>query len=72
MCLSEASNPLSQTGDQATGYSEKSRPGCAESRLEGYTNREIGDVLECSERGIERKLNLIRKRWEAGLEAPDE
>jgi RNA polymerase sigma factor (sigma-70 family) len=41
-------------------------------KLEGYTNREIADALECSERGIERKLNLIRKRWEAGLGTTDD
>jgi RNA polymerase sigma factor (sigma-70 family) len=37
-------------------------------KLEGYTNGEIGDKLKCSERGIERKLNLIRKRWEEVVE----
>jgi RNA polymerase sigma factor (sigma-70 family) len=41
-------------------------------KLEGYANREIADALECSERGIERKLNLIRKRWHAGLGVSDE
>ena len=32
-------------------------------RLEGYTNREIGDQLDYSERSIERKLERIRSRW---------
>ena len=32
-------------------------------RLEGYTNREIGDRLDYSERSIERKLERIRSRW---------
>jgi RNA polymerase sigma factor (sigma-70 family) len=39
-------------------------------KLEGYTNREIADTLRCGERSVERKLNLIRKRWEAGMEDP--
>ena len=39
-------------------------------KLEGYTNREIAEAIECSERGVERKLNLIRKRWEAPSEDP--
>jgi DNA-directed RNA polymerase specialized sigma24 family protein len=37
-------------------------------KLEGYTNREISEALQCGERTIERKLNLIRKRWEAAGE----
>jgi RNA polymerase sigma factor (sigma-70 family) len=39
-------------------------------RLEGYTNREIAEALQCGERSLERKLNLIRKRWEAGIDDP--
>ena len=39
-------------------------------KLEGYTNGEIADRLECSERGVERKLNLIRKRWGVTIEDP--
>jgi RNA polymerase sigma factor (sigma-70 family) len=39
-------------------------------KLEGYTNREIADALRCGERSVERKLNLIRKRWEAAVEGP--
>ncbi len=34
-------------------------------RLEGYTNREIADQLDCTERSIERKLNRIRSLWES-------
>lgn len=34
-------------------------------RLLGYRNAEIADMQDCTERRIERKLNLIRKRWEA-------
>jgi RNA polymerase sigma factor (sigma-70 family) len=32
-------------------------------RLEGYTNREIADRLDCTERSIERRLERIRSRW---------
>jgi DNA-directed RNA polymerase specialized sigma24 family protein len=34
-------------------------------RLLGYRNAEIADMHDCTERRIERKLNLIRQRWEA-------
>jgi RNA polymerase sigma factor (sigma-70 family) len=34
-------------------------------RLEGYTNREIADRHDCTERSIERKLNRIRSLWES-------
>jgi RNA polymerase sigma factor (sigma-70 family) len=37
-------------------------------KLEGYTNKEIADSIECSERSVERKLSLIRKRWESAVE----
>jgi hypothetical protein len=40
-------------------------------KLEGYTNREIAEAIECSVRGVERKLNLIQKRWEAVSEGAD-
>jgi len=33
-------------------------------KLEGWTNREIAQDLHCTERNVERKLGLIRKRWE--------
>jgi RNA polymerase sigma factor (sigma-70 family) len=32
-------------------------------RLEGYSNREIADRLECTERSVERKLERIRSKW---------
>lgn len=32
-------------------------------RLAGHTNREIAQRLGCTERKIERKLNLIRLKW---------
>jgi RNA polymerase sigma factor (sigma-70 family) len=34
-------------------------------RLFGFRNREIADQLGCTERSVERKLNLIRLKWEA-------
>ena len=36
-------------------------------KLEGFTNREIAapDKMDCAERTVERKLDLIRSRWEA-------
>lgn len=33
-------------------------------RLLGYRNAEIAELHECTERKVERKLNLIRARWE--------
>jgi RNA polymerase sigma factor (sigma-70 family) len=35
-------------------------------RLLGFRNREIADRLGCTERKVERKLNLIRLTWESG------
>jgi DNA-directed RNA polymerase specialized sigma24 family protein len=34
-------------------------------RLLGYKNREIAEQFNCTERKVERKLNLIRMKWEA-------
>lgn len=34
-------------------------------RLLGYCNREIAEMHACTERRVERKLNLIRLRWQA-------
>lgn len=36
-------------------------------RLLGYRNAEIADMHQCTERRIERKLNLIRLRWQSAL-----
>jgi RNA polymerase sigma factor (sigma-70 family) len=41
-------------------------------KLEGSTNHEIAQALKCSERSVEWKLNLIRTRWEADGENPDD
>ncbi len=32
-------------------------------RLEGFTNREIADRVDCVERSVERKLDRIRSKW---------
>lgn len=42
--------------------------GIAALRMTGHTNAEIARMLECSERKIERKLQLIRAVWEDELE----
>jgi RNA polymerase sigma factor (sigma-70 family) len=39
-------------------------------KLEGHTNHEIAEALRCGERSVERKLSLIRRRWEAAIEDP--
>ena len=36
----------------------------ANARIEGYTNPEIAEELSISTRSVERKLQLIRNRWE--------
>jgi RNA polymerase sigma factor (sigma-70 family) len=36
-------------------------------RMENYTNREIAEKLNISEKTVERKLDLIRKAWEEEL-----
>jgi RNA polymerase sigma factor (sigma-70 family) len=36
----------------------------ATAKLEGYTNEEIAQRLGCSVRTIERRLRLIRKKWQ--------
>ncbi len=33
-------------------------------KLEGFTNKEIADELDCAPRTVERKLSLIRGKWE--------
>jgi RNA polymerase sigma factor (sigma-70 family) len=42
--------------------------GFAALRMMGYTNREVAEMLDCSERKVERKLQLIRTLWEDELE----
>jgi len=36
-------------------------------RLMGHTNQEIADLLACTERKVQRKLQLIRLKWERSL-----
>lgn len=36
-------------------------------RLLGYQNKEIAQAFDCTERKVERKLNLIRQKWENTL-----
>jgi DNA-directed RNA polymerase specialized sigma24 family protein len=38
----------------------------AAAKLEGYTNGEIAERLGCSLRTVERRLHLIRKKWQQG------
>jgi DNA-directed RNA polymerase specialized sigma24 family protein len=35
-------------------------------KLEGYSNEEIATSLDCGLRSVERKLDVIRRRWLAG------
>ncbi len=44
----------------------------AGAKLEGYTNAEIATRLGCSERTIERRLNLIREKCKQELVVTDE
>jgi RNA polymerase sigma factor (sigma-70 family) len=44
------------------GLPDKLRP-FAEFHLGGFTNREIAERLDCVERTVERKINLIREKW---------
>jgi RNA polymerase sigma factor (sigma-70 family) len=37
-------------------------------RLLGYQNKEIAKLLDCTERKVERKLQLIRRQWEDEFE----
>ena len=39
----------------------------AVAKMDGFTNREIGDLLECSQSTVERSLRLIRKKWRREL-----
>jgi RNA polymerase sigma-70 factor (ECF subfamily) len=43
-------------------------------KLQGYTNEDISgaDKMNCSIRTVERKLNLIRKTWEAAIAGEQE
>ncbi|MFN0055062.1 MAG: ECF-type sigma factor [Planctomycetales bacterium] len=49
------------------GLLDEQLRGIAALRMMGHTHREIADLLSCSERRIERKLQLIRALWEQEL-----
>ena len=49
------------------GLDEESR-GFAVLKLLGYTNRDVGAILECHERTVERRLQSIRQKWEQVLD----
>ncbi len=34
-------------------------------KMQGYSNEEIAEQLQCSVRTVERRLHLIRKKWES-------
>ena len=40
-------------------------------KLMGYTNKELAERFECTERRIERKLHAIRQAWENEIPSPD-
>ncbi|MEM7478415.1 MAG: ECF-type sigma factor [Planctomycetota bacterium] len=44
----------------------------AVAKLEGYANAELAKQFECSERTIERRLHLIREKFEQELLDKDE
>lgn len=41
-------------------------------KMEGFSNEELADRFQCSERTIERRLNLIREKCQQELMSPDE
>lgn len=44
----------------------------AGAKLEGYSNADLAERFECSERTIERRLHLIREKCQQELVQPDE
>ncbi len=44
----------------------------AGAKLEGYTNAEIARLFGCSERTIERRLHLIREKFQQEMMGPNE
>jgi DNA-directed RNA polymerase specialized sigma24 family protein len=61
MMTEECRRLLDQLGDQDL-------QAMAIAKMQGYENREIADQLDCSVRTVERRLQLIRSKWE--LEQP--
>ena len=58
MAAEEYRRLLDRLGDEALRQ-------VAIDRLEGYTNDEIASRLGCARRTVARRLDLIRKIWEA-------
>jgi RNA polymerase sigma factor (sigma-70 family) len=48
------------------GLADPDLEAMASAKLEGYTNEEIAEQLGCSLRTVERRLHLIRKKWQRG------
>jgi DNA-directed RNA polymerase specialized sigma24 family protein len=46
-----------------SGLSDPELQALAVAKMQGYTNREIAEQRECSVRTVERRLDLIRKKW---------
>ena len=40
-------------------------------KLEGFTNEEIAEKLDCVPRTVERKLQLIRTLWQRSIDVPE-
>ena len=40
-------------------------------KMEGYTDSEVADKLNCSRRTVQRRLEVIRRNWLESLEAPE-
>jgi RNA polymerase sigma factor (sigma-70 family) len=55
---------LAQAFEERLGKLDEGLRRVALAKLEGYTNREIGRELGCTERSVERKLRRIREIWE--------
>jgi RNA polymerase sigma factor (sigma-70 family) len=43
----------------------------AQMKLEGYTNEEIADQMQCAPRTVERRLQKIRESWSSVMEDQD-
>ena len=48
------------------GLADPDLEALASAKLEGYTNGEIAEQMGCSLRTVERRLHLIRKKWQRG------
>lgn len=64
-----AAEVAEQSRKLLAGLSDEELRLIALSKMEGYTNEEIGLRLGCALSTVERRLRLIRKRWEKELQA---